>query len=123
MTASAKSRTTVDNDALFDCFDSGRKMRTVPIFTFLVVLAVAECVSATSVPNCQNVNCAEARCQPADCTCGSYKDACGCCDICYKCPGDVCTPLFQERCSGDKICELDEPGTFFFGGKGKCKLS
>ncbi|XP_050035356.1 8.6 kDa transglutaminase substrate-like [Dermacentor andersoni] len=96
-------------------------MRTSLLPTLLVVLAVAACISATSPPRCDNVNCAEATCQPVDCKCGSYKGSCGCCDFCYKCPGDVCTPLFQERCSDGHTCELDEPGTIAFGGKGKCK--
>ncbi|XP_077484627.1 8.6 kDa transglutaminase substrate-like [Amblyomma americanum] len=95
-------------------------MRTALLFV-LVVLVVSACVDATSPPNCQNVKCSETKCGPVQCSCGSYKDACGCCDFCFKCPGDVCTPLFQERCSDGHTCLLDQPGSVHFGGKGKCK--
>ncbi|KAL1418842.1 hypothetical protein MTO96_005543 [Rhipicephalus appendiculatus] len=98
-------------------------MRAIPIFTLLFVIAVATCVSATSEPNCESVNCSEVECEPTDCTCGSRKGSCDCCDVCYKCPGDVCIPLFQEICSSGYTCDLDSPIAYFFGGAGECKPS
>ncbi|XP_064470985.1 uncharacterized protein LOC135385547 [Ornithodoros turicata] len=92
---------------------------TVFIFLFAVVLAG---VLSTSPPNCEHVVCAQVKCAAVDCACGSYKGACGCCDICYKCTGETCVPLHQDRCVSDERCILKEDADIHQGASGVCGL-
>uniref|UniRef100_A0A023G0S7 Putative secreted protein n=1 Tax=Amblyomma triste TaxID=251400 RepID=A0A023G0S7_AMBTT len=95
------------------------KMKTSVV---LVVSMVITSVLSTSPPNCANVNCAAVTCNPVNCNCGTYKGSCGCCDVCYKCPGEVCVPLYQHRCTEHHDCVLDDPSVRIeFGSRGKCK--
>ncbi|XP_050029495.1 uncharacterized protein [Dermacentor andersoni] len=96
------------------------KMKTA-ISLVLLSLAVT-CVVCTTPQNCANVNCAAVTCNRVNCKCGAYKDDCGCCDLCYKCPGEVCVPLYQHRCTEHHDCVLDNPNVRIeFGSRGQCK--
>ncbi|KAH7942942.1 8.6 kDa transglutaminase substrate [Rhipicephalus sanguineus] len=91
-------------------------------FTALLFVAVViASSSATSPPNCAAVTCNPDVCPPKQCACGTYKDQCGCCDICYKCPGDQCNSWILDRCTEGHRCVLEDPSKRFeFGGQGRC---
>ncbi|KAH6942343.1 hypothetical protein HPB50_003929 [Hyalomma asiaticum] len=79
-------------------------------------------VSGTSPANCAAVTCDPATCQDVQCTCGSYKDQCGCCDVCYKCHNEVCSSLTPDPCTEGYHCVLDRPDERFdVGTTGHCK--
>uniref|UniRef100_A0A023GBZ7 Putative secreted protein n=1 Tax=Amblyomma triste TaxID=251400 RepID=A0A023GBZ7_AMBTT len=87
----------------------------------LVVLAVAVIGTlATSAPNCA-AGCDQSKCpSAASCKCGTFKDACNCCDVCYKCPGESCVPVFQDKCSGKNTCQLEPGAAILTGATGIC---
>ncbi|XP_077527687.1 uncharacterized protein LOC144139079 [Haemaphysalis longicornis] len=88
---------------------------------FFVVIAVLS-VSATSPLDCSSYTCAEADCKEQTCACGTYKDECGCCDICYKCPDEACNTWQQDVCINGHTCVLEDPeDRFEFGAVGHCK--
>ncbi|KAL1438461.1 hypothetical protein MTO96_048074 [Rhipicephalus appendiculatus] len=96
-------------------------MKVALVFTLFIAVAVIS-VSGTSQPNCAAVTCDPATCQVVHCECGSYKDYCGCCDFCHKCPGEECTRLFNDPCTEGHHCVLDNPDERFnTGGRGHCR--
>ncbi|XP_075557289.1 uncharacterized protein LOC142589646 [Dermacentor variabilis] len=96
-------------------------MKVALVSMIFIAIAVVS-VFATSPPNCAAVTCDPQTCQAVSCSCGSYKDYCGCCDFCHKCPGEECTNLFRDPCSEGHRCTLDNPGELFqTGGKGHCR--
>ncbi|KAH7942943.1 single insulin-like growth factor-binding domain protein-2 [Rhipicephalus sanguineus] len=96
-------------------------MKVVLVLALFVAVAVIS-ASGTSPPNCEGVTCDPATCEVFQCTCGSYKGSCGCCDFCFKCPGDECTKLFNDPCTEGHHCVLDNPNEHFnTGGKGHCR--
>ncbi|XP_065308042.2 8.6 kDa transglutaminase substrate-like [Dermacentor albipictus] len=91
------------------------------LVALLFIAVAALSVTATSIPNCAAVTCTAESCQPVECACGTYKDHCGCCDICYKCPGDQCNSWILDRCTEGHRCVLEDPSKRFeLGGKGHC---
>ncbi|KAH7942940.1 8.6 kDa transglutaminase substrate [Rhipicephalus sanguineus] len=92
---------------------------------FITVLFIASFVfkvSSTLPPNCAEVTCNRDSCSQFDCSCGTYKDLCGCCDLCHKCPDEQCNSYFFDLCSSGHECVLDNPSTRFeHGGVGHCK--
>ncbi|XP_037570823.1 single insulin-like growth factor-binding domain protein-2 [Dermacentor silvarum] len=96
-------------------------MKVALVSLLFIAIAVVS-VSATSPPNCAAVTCDPATCQVFRCRCGSYKDYCGCCDICHTCPGEECTILFRDSCTDGYNCTLDNPErSFLTGGSGHCR--
>uniref|UniRef100_A0A0C9RW50 Putative insulin-like growth factor binding protein-related protein 6 long n=1 Tax=Amblyomma americanum TaxID=6943 RepID=A0A0C9RW50_AMBAM len=96
-------------------------MKITLVFVVIAAVAVVS-VRATSPPNCAAVTCDPSTCPAAECTCGSHKDYCGCCDYCDTCPNEECTRLFRDPCSEGHHCVLDNPEERFeTGGKGHCR--
>ncbi|XP_035209452.1 8.6 kDa transglutaminase substrate-like [Stegodyphus dumicola] len=63
-------------------------------------------VESYSVPNCNQ--CDRRMCPPIyNCWCGYYMDYCGCCPICYRCPGERCSSIANERCAGSRCMTPD----------------
>ncbi|KAL1438465.1 hypothetical protein MTO96_048077 [Rhipicephalus appendiculatus] len=53
--------------------------------------------SGTTLINCASFTCTPDRCSEPQCPCGTYKDHCGCCDLCYTCPGAQCNLVASRR--------------------------
>ncbi|KAL3256036.1 hypothetical protein MRX96_017242 [Rhipicephalus microplus] len=86
------------------------------VFTIAVIGTLA-----TSQPNCAASPCDPSKCpNTASCKCGTYKDACNCCDVCYKCPGEACVPVFQDKCAGKTTCQLEPGAAILTGATGIC---
>ncbi|KAH7950416.1 hypothetical protein HPB49_023832 [Dermacentor silvarum] len=95
-------------------------MNAALIALLFVAVAILS-VSATSPLNCAAVTCTPGSCRPVECACGTYKDQCGCCDICYKCPGEQCNLWILNRCTEGHRCILEDPSRRFEqGGQGRC---
>ncbi|XP_049523372.1 8.6 kDa transglutaminase substrate isoform X10 [Dermacentor silvarum] len=91
------------------------------LVALLVITVAIVSVSATSPQNCASVTCNPHICRRVECGCGRYSDECGCCDLCYKCPGDPCNSWFLDRCTEGHRCILQEPSEHFdYGGQGRC---
>uniref|UniRef100_A0A023GC25 Putative secreted protein n=1 Tax=Amblyomma triste TaxID=251400 RepID=A0A023GC25_AMBTT len=103
------------------CHCCSAKMKLAVIF--MVVLSVAVVgVWATSQPICAANACDQATCQAVECSCGTHKDYCGCCDFCNKCPNEECTMIYDDPCTEGHHCVLDNPQeSFATGGKGHCR--
>uniref|UniRef100_A0A6M2E224 Putative metastriate insulin growth factor binding protein n=1 Tax=Amblyomma tuberculatum TaxID=48802 RepID=A0A6M2E224_9ACAR len=96
-------------------------MKIVAVLAVIVAVAVVSAWAA-SPPNCAGVKCDPSTCPVVQCSCGSRKDYCGCCDYCYKCPGEECRRLFRNPCSVGYHCVLDDPEKRILpGGRGHCK--
>ncbi|XP_077489296.1 8.6 kDa transglutaminase substrate-like isoform X1 [Amblyomma americanum] len=93
-------------------------MKIAEFYIPILSVAVAS-VWAYSMPNCSQVKCDPGTCPEKQCSCGTYKDFCGCCDICYKCPGEECILPFNEVCSEGYECAVDNQGSVDF--KGQCR--
>ncbi|XP_077526648.1 uncharacterized protein LOC144138311 [Haemaphysalis longicornis] len=97
-------------------------MNVFTVILLMVGIAIVG-VSATSLPDCSSYTCADVNCAQPQCLCGSYKDHCGCCDICFKCANDPCNRWILNRCEEGYKCVLDDPSTSFAtGGIGHCIL-
>ncbi|XP_037523338.1 8.6 kDa transglutaminase substrate [Rhipicephalus sanguineus] len=95
-------------------------MKLALVFTLFIAVAVLS-VSGTSPPNCATFTCDPATCEVVNCNCGTYKDSCGCCDFCHKCPGEECSSLFRDPCAEGYHCVLTNPEEgFVTGGRGHC---
>lgn len=91
------------------------------VLAILLTAMVIVSVSTTTIPGCSTYSCDHAGCRDVECTCGSYKGRCGCCDICYKCPGEACNSWSQDFCTDGYRCVLDHPSDLFeTGGMGRC---
>ncbi|XP_077525761.1 8.6 kDa transglutaminase substrate-like [Haemaphysalis longicornis] len=88
----------------------------------LVTLMVATIGAlATSPLKCDIATCDQSKCpSTANCKCGTYKDGCDCCTVCYKCPGEACVPLFQDKCAGKTTCQLEPGAAILTGATGVC---
>ncbi|XP_049523363.1 uncharacterized protein LOC119452938 isoform X1 [Dermacentor silvarum] len=69
------------------------------LIALLFVAVTILIVSATQPLNCAAVTCSPGSCGHVECACGMHKDECGCCDICYKCPGDQCHSWILDQCA------------------------
>uniref|UniRef100_A0A224Z434 Metastriate insulin growth factor binding protein n=1 Tax=Rhipicephalus zambeziensis TaxID=60191 RepID=A0A224Z434_9ACAR len=79
--------------------------------------------SATTLINCASFTCTPDRCSEPQCPCGTYKDHCGCCDLCYTCPGAQCNLWLLDVCTQNHKCVLEDPDKpFEIGGMGHCTL-
>ncbi|KAH7942941.1 hypothetical protein HPB52_002716 [Rhipicephalus sanguineus] len=77
--------------------------------------------SATQLPDCSSFTCTPDICGQSQCPCGTYKDHCDCCDICYKCPGAECNLWILDVCTENHQCVLEDPDKpFAVGGVGHC---
>ncbi|CAN7976328.1 unnamed protein product [Ixodes persulcatus] len=94
-------------------------MKLVLLLLVLVTFAAIGAF-ATSPVKCDSSKCDAAACKKPDCKCGTHKDACDCCEVCYKCPGEQCVPLFQDKCSGSNHCELEAGAAIITGARGIC---
>ncbi|KFM58514.1 hypothetical protein X975_26526, partial [Stegodyphus mimosarum] len=68
-------------------------------------------------------SCDTGTCQEVSCNCGSYKDECHCCDICYKCEGEVCSIVEADACVKGTTC-THPPGSSaadIYNNPGICK--
>ncbi|CAN7980194.1 unnamed protein product [Ixodes pacificus] len=62
---------------------------------------------------CTNINCETQSCPPiGNCTCGNHTILCGCCNKCYKCPGESCRMLGVDSCSQGYECTVSSPTLF-----------
>ncbi|KAH6942345.1 hypothetical protein HPB50_003931 [Hyalomma asiaticum] len=94
----------------------------VALVGLIFVVAAITSTSGTSLPNCAAITCNPDTCPQWQCTCGTYKDTCGCCDICYKCPGDLCNSWILDVCAEGHRCVLEDPSKRFeHGGQGRCR--
>ncbi|XP_037523344.1 8.6 kDa transglutaminase substrate-like [Rhipicephalus sanguineus] len=93
----------------------------VALVTLLFSAVAITSSSGTSLLSCSSFTCTPDYCEQRQCPCGSYKDHCGCCDLCYQCPGDQCNPWLLIICSENHECVRDDPGMpFEMGAIGHC---
>ncbi|XP_027226464.2 serine protease HTRA1 isoform X2 [Penaeus vannamei] len=71
------------------------------LFFFFSCLAVVS-VANPPCPPCQNALCPEST---DECRYGTVKDACLCCSVCAKGPGELCN-LPEAPCTSDLSCQL-----------------
>ncbi|XP_065308063.2 8.6 kDa transglutaminase substrate-like [Dermacentor albipictus] len=91
------------------------------LVALLFVAVAITSTSATTLPDCTKFTCNPDTCPQRQCACGTYKDACGCCDVCYKCPGAECNLWILDACTNDHKCVLEDPAKpFEIGGVGHC---
>ncbi|KAL1438464.1 hypothetical protein MTO96_048076 [Rhipicephalus appendiculatus] len=96
-------------------------MKVALVSIFLVATALAS-MSPKSHPHCAGLVCDPSTCEVLECSCGTYKGYCGCCDYCHVCPNEECNSMFRDHCSEGHHCVLDNPErSFENGGTGHCK--
>ncbi|XP_070379114.1 8.6 kDa transglutaminase substrate-like [Dermacentor albipictus] len=94
----------------------------IALATLLFIAVAITSTSGTSTLNCAKMECSPDTCPKWQCSCGSYKDMCNCCDICYKCPGEECNVWILNLCTEGHECVLQDPEKAFeVGGVGHCK--
>uniref|UniRef100_A0A4Q8K1A0 U65-Liphistoxin-Lth1a_1 n=2 Tax=Liphistius TaxID=62150 RepID=A0A4Q8K1A0_9ARAC len=91
----------------------------------LCLLAVCfYCVTSLSPMRCTG-ECDRSKCYQGDkpCKCNSFKDECNCCDRCYKCPGEPCSPATWQICGEGTTCKPTEgnEGTSLWLRPGTCQ--
>uniref|UniRef100_A0A224Z3M7 Metastriate insulin growth factor binding protein n=1 Tax=Rhipicephalus zambeziensis TaxID=60191 RepID=A0A224Z3M7_9ACAR len=95
----------------------------IALVALLLVAVTVTGSSGTTLPDCSRITCDPDTCPQLECACGTYKDTCGCCDICYKCPGAECNLWILDVCTENHKCILEDPDKpFEFGGVGHCTL-
>uniref|UniRef100_A0A482ZCI2 U9-Austrotoxin-Ht1a_1 n=1 Tax=Hickmania troglodytes TaxID=489260 RepID=A0A482ZCI2_9ARAC len=93
----------------------------IPILAFAALCAfMISDVECYSPMNCNQ--CDPKLCPRSNCRCGSYMDQCGCCSICYKCPGERCSRVAMERCAGGSKCRgpMDMSSSMAMNYPGQC---
>uniref|UniRef100_A0A482ZFR7 U14-Austrotoxin-Ht1a_1 n=1 Tax=Hickmania troglodytes TaxID=489260 RepID=A0A482ZFR7_9ARAC len=81
-------------------------MKLVLVCSALCVVIMSSFVAATDPMDCEK--CDPDLCAPTgDCKCESYLDECGCCEICYRCPGEECSHIARDKCYGG-VCKSKE---------------
>ncbi|XP_047489685.1 single insulin-like growth factor-binding domain protein-2 [Penaeus chinensis] len=74
----------------------------VLLFFFFLCLGGVSGAATPPCPPCQNALCPE---PPDACRYGAVKDACSCCSVCAKGPGELCS-LPASPCASDLSCQL-----------------
>ncbi|XP_049523380.1 8.6 kDa transglutaminase substrate-like [Dermacentor silvarum] len=82
-------------------------MKVTLVFILFIAIAVFS-VSGTPPPHCAAGTCNPEACEAVNCSCGTYKDQCECCDLCHKCPDEECTTQPPDPCTEGYHCTLDD---------------
>ncbi|KAG8197677.1 hypothetical protein JTE90_001602 [Oedothorax gibbosus] len=96
-------------------------MRNCVSFILMIFVVVLMIVDARSPVKCAS-QCNTAGCPAVDCSCGTYKDECNCCDHCLTCADSTCSPLAGDVCVEGYTC-AHPVGTEYMermNGDGKC---
>ncbi|XP_077526074.1 8.6 kDa transglutaminase substrate-like [Haemaphysalis longicornis] len=97
-------------------------MNLALVTIFFVIATVLGAPANKTRVDCSTYTCEQAHCRERTCGCGSYEGVCGCCELCFKCPEELCNTSLQDICMAGYKCVLDNPQERFeTGGVGRCK--